>query len=229
MTRTRTAAARRAPAPHVPRRVSGPVRPRVVPAPAGPRPARAVRPAAVPVRYRRLRALPDHHLLDSLLRSRAWIWLLGIALGGIVAMQVSLLGMNSGISQAVVKQAALEHDNATLQEQLAELSSGDRIRRAAAQEGLVSPNAGDVGFVTARGQIDARRAAERIVAPAPAVTPVPAASAATPAPASATTPAPTAAPAPVATATPVPTVVAAPVTQTAPVTTPAAPAVLGQG
>ena len=36
-------------------------------------------------------------------------------LGGIVAMQVSLLRLNSGISRAVQTQSTLERQNATLQ------------------------------------------------------------------------------------------------------------------
>jgi hypothetical protein len=51
--------------------------------------------------FARIRALPEHRVIDRLLRSRAWIWALGALLGGIVAMQVSLLKLNSGISRAV--------------------------------------------------------------------------------------------------------------------------------
>jgi cell division protein FtsB len=174
MARTRTAAAARRPATAAARgtaarRVSGPIRP------GHPRPVRAV-PAsarvpaaavAVPATGAgaRLRALPDHRLLDTLLRSRAWIWLLGIGLGGIVAMQVSLLKMNAGIGTAVQASAELEHQNAALQEQVAELSSGDRISSAAGALGLVMPGAGAVDYLDSRPGVDARRAAENMTAP----------------------------------------------------------------
>jgi hypothetical protein len=46
--------------------------------------------------FDRIRALPDHRLVDGLLRSQAWIWVIGIALGGIVFMQVHLLKLNAG-------------------------------------------------------------------------------------------------------------------------------------
>jgi hypothetical protein len=104
-------------------------------------------------------------MLDRLLRSRAWIWLLGIALGGIVAMQVSLLGMNAGISKSVQTAEDLQHSNAALEEQIAELTGGDRMRNAASDLGLVLPDAGAVDFLKVRPGADARRAADRYTAP----------------------------------------------------------------
>ena len=50
-------------------------------------------------------------------------------LGGIVAMQVSLLRLNTGISRAVQTQETLERQNATLQAAIAELTSGERSPR----------------------------------------------------------------------------------------------------
>lgn len=168
MSRARTAAARRGRAGAVsrhPRRVSGPVRPRAVPG--RPRPATPI--AAPPFTLgARVRALPDHRLLDRLLRSRAWIWLLGIALGGIVAMQVSLLGMNAGISKSVQTSTDLEHANALLQLEIAELSSGERVNRAAVELGLATPDAGTVEHLRPRKRVDPRRAADSITPPSEA-------------------------------------------------------------
>jgi hypothetical protein len=114
---------------------------------------------------RRLRALPDHRWLDTLLRSRAWIWLLGIGLGGIVFMQVSLLKMNAGIGRAVESAATLERANAELQGEVAELSSGDRVRLLASGMGLVEPDAGTVGWLQVRPGVDGRRAARNMTPP----------------------------------------------------------------
>src|SRR4051812_40034834 len=83
-------------APLAPRRVSGPVR-RPVPAP---RPQVRGRTGA----FERLARIPDHRIVDRLLRSRLCIWVIGIMLGGIVFMQVSLLRMNTGIQRAVATQ-----------------------------------------------------------------------------------------------------------------------------
>ncbi len=80
-------------------------------------------------------------------------------------MQVSLLGMNAGIGSSVAQSTELEHANALLGQEVAELSSGVRIEEAAVAGGLVSPDAGDVGFLTARGGIDAERAVDNMTAP----------------------------------------------------------------
>jgi hypothetical protein len=154
MARPATAAARTAPV-H-PRRVSGPVR---RPLPAGP----PLRGRTGP--FERLSRVPDHYLVDRLLRSRACIWLIGIMLGGIVAMQVSLLRLNAGISRAVQTQSTLELQNATLQSSIAELTSGERLRAVAADRGMVDPPAGDTRYLRARPATDPRRAARRMEPP----------------------------------------------------------------
>ena len=138
------------------RRVSGPLRP----APAGPR--------AVPNprSFDRVRTLPDHRFLDRLLRSRAWIWLIGIGLGGIVAMQVSMLKLNAGISRAVEASSTLERQNAELEGIVAGLMSGERVRAAAQNRGMVLPAAGSISFLTTRGaDVDASRALRRMQPP----------------------------------------------------------------
>src|SRR4051794_5256182 len=129
-------------APVHPRRVSGPAR--------RPLPAGAAIPRGRTGPFERLSRLPDHRVIDRLLRSRACIWVIGIMLGGIVAMQVSLLRLNTGISRAVATESTLELQNATLQAQIAELTSGDRIRKAAADQNLIDPPAGSRRFLTAR-------------------------------------------------------------------------------
>ncbi len=148
-------------APHAPRRVSGPVQRRLVPAPAGP--------AGLPRRgttgfFARVRALPDHRLLDRLLRSRLWIWALGIALLGVVTMQVSLLKLNSGISRAVETTTTLERQNAALEESITKLTATDRIQVGAEALGMLMPAAGDVGYLQA-GPNDADRAVSRMQPP----------------------------------------------------------------
>src|SRR5215218_2330283 len=126
--------ARRSPAPHGPRRISGPL-------------AAAAGAASLPRRgttsvFERIRALPDHRVVDRLLRSRLWIW----------AMQVSLLKLNSGISRAVETTATLERQNADIEASIARLSSPDRIESGASTLGMVMPPAGDVSYLTAGPQ-----------------------------------------------------------------------------
>jgi hypothetical protein len=221
--RTRTA-----PAPRLPRRFSGPLaKPRAAPAP---RPVTGV--------FERIKALPDHRVVDRLLRGRAWICLVGVALMGIVAMQVSMLKLNSGISRAVETSATLERQNSGMEASIARLASGERIRTGADKRGMVTPAAGEVHYLRVRPGHDANRAVRRMrapsddakelmanhgvvpgslmapVVPAPVATPVPeggaagGAAAAGTAPAG-TTPAPTATPVPQATGTPAPVTPAA--------------------
>ena len=139
------------------RRVSGPLRP--VPAAAP-----VVRRGSTGV-FERIRALPETRLVDGLLRGRAWIWVIGILLGGIVAMQVSLLKLNAGISNAVTTASTLERQNADFEAQIAQLSSGERVRDAAAAEEMVTPAPGAIEFLRARPDRDGRLAARRMAPP----------------------------------------------------------------
>ena len=209
------------------RRVSGPThpavaRPRAVPAP---RPATGV--------FERVRGLADRRIVDRLLRGRAWICFVGLALMGIVAMQVSLLKLNSGIGRAIETTATLERQNSDMEAQIARLASGERIRAAADKDGMVTPAAGAVHYLRVRNGADAARAARRMRAPSAAarelmanagVVPgslvAPPVTTTTPPDPTTTTAAPAATPAPTpAAVTPAPT--AAPITpvQQAPATT----------
>jgi hypothetical protein len=153
-------------APRGPRRVSGPVARRAVALPGGAAALPRARTGTTGL-FARVRALPDHRLVDRLLRSRLWIWALGALLGGIVTMQVSLLKLNSGISRAVETTATLERQNATLEASIARLSSPDRIESGAATLGMVMPPAGDVGYLRA-GPEDAGEAVRKMQPPSDA-------------------------------------------------------------
>src|SRR3954468_1646093 len=124
------------------RRVSGPVR---RPVPVGP----PLRRGGTGV-FERIRALPETRIVDGLLRGRAWIWLIGILLGGIVAMQVSLLKLNAGISNAVTTTSTLERENADIEAEIARLSSIERVRDAATADGMVTPAPGAITYLHAR-------------------------------------------------------------------------------
>jgi cell division protein FtsL len=140
-----------------PRRISGPV--------AGAGAAALPRPrTGTTGLFARVRALPEHRVVDRLLRSRLWIWVLGVLLGGIVTMQVSLLKLNSGISRAVETTTTLERQNADLEASIARLSSPDRIESGATALGMVMAPAGDVGYLTARPG-DASNAVRRMQPP----------------------------------------------------------------
>lgn len=111
-----------------------------------------------------MRALPEHRLVDRLLRSRLWIWVLGALLGGIVAMQVSLLKLNSGISRAVTTATTLERQNAGLEAAIARLSTTDRVEAGALTLNMLMPPAGDVSYLGPRPE-DPARAVRRMQPP----------------------------------------------------------------
>jgi hypothetical protein len=206
----------RPPAQHS-RRVSGPVR---RPVPVGP----PLRRGSTGV-FERIRALPETRVIDGLLRGRAWIWLIGVLLGGIVAMQVSLLKLNAGISNAVTTASTLERQNADIESEIAKLSTIERVRDAATQDDMVSPAPGAMDYLRARPDRDAALAARRMQPPsdiaqgimdnqgfepgalAAAAAPLTTdpAAVATPDATATTATEPVATPTPVATATPVPT------------------------
>jgi hypothetical protein len=217
--RTRTGHPVRARVATRPRRVSGPLRP----APAGAPPLRRGSTGV----FERLRALPETRLVDGLLRGRVWIWLIGLLLGGIVAMQVSLLKLNAGISRAVTASGTLERQNADIEADIAKLSSGERVRAAAAREGMVMPLAGDVTYLSARPDRDAQLAARRMQPPSDAATAIMANGGREPGVlAPVTTEPQVTAPPPTATATPVPTATPEPVATPDPA---AATVAAGQG
>ena len=228
-TRARTTHARTAPqAPRARLRTRHPAHGR--PRPRSPSPAPAA--AAPPSVFGRVRALPEHRVLDRLLRSRAWIWALGLLLGGIVAMQVSLLKLNSGISRAVTTTTTLERQNADLEAAIARLTATDRIQTGASGLGMLMPPAGDVGYLTA-GPRDAERAVKRMQPPSDAAAALLANRGVVPGSLADVAPAPTevalpaVTPDPLAVATPVPTPVpeaeAPPTTTSTTTTSPVTP------
>jgi cell division protein FtsL len=177
---------RRSVAPTAARRVSGPAGAVVsggviaVPAPTRTRPSRDPRPRTAPSRPRTrpsvarapwrlrtaafVRALPDHVLLDRVIRGRAWIPLLGMLLAGIVAMQVEVLKLNAGIGRSLERGTALQAQNELLRASVAQLSDEQRIERMAAQMGMAMPAPGQFKFVS-RGTGSVERALSSIHAP----------------------------------------------------------------
>jgi cell division protein FtsL len=104
-------------------------------------------------------------VLDALLSGRGWIALIGVLLVGIVFFNVDLLRMNREIAQTAERGEVLKRENARLRQQAALLGSSERIQEAAAGLGMVLPAAGDVRFLKAYPDTDARKAARRITEP----------------------------------------------------------------
>ncbi len=170
-TRRSTGAAGAATAPPRPRRVSGPAtapRPRRTPGP-GARPTATPGPAhRLGARaLRALQQLPDHPLLDRLIRGRVWIALLGIMLVGIVAMQVEVLKLGAGVGRNLDLATTLQTHNETLRTSVAELADDGRIEALAARQGMVMPAPSSIAFVDPASDATMQRAVSAIHAPAP--------------------------------------------------------------
>jgi cell division protein FtsL len=153
---------RRASAARPPRRVSGPVAGR-------PRGAQATR-DGVALGHKALavvRGLPDHSVVDRLVRGRAWIPVLGVLLAGIVAMQVEILKLGTSMGRSVQRSTALQSQNELLQANVAALSDDQRIEQLAAGMGMAMPAPTADVFLTAHPGADVGRAVANIHAPDP--------------------------------------------------------------
>src|SRR5947209_11883439 len=146
------------PAPALPRRQSGPATGRAQPSPH--------RQAGVGARLLLVvRSLPDHSLLDRIVRGRWWIPLLGVLLAGIVATQVEVLRLNASMGRALKQSSSLAIRNQALRTSVAELSDDARIERLAVRMGMVMPDPTTLSFVPANG--GPMRAVQNIHAPSP--------------------------------------------------------------
>lgn len=139
------------------RRVSGPVRGGTSTRPLTRRPtARPIalpRPGVLAARASAfVRALPDHRLLDRVVRGRSWIPILGLLLTGIVAMQVETLRLSASTGRSLERVTALQSRNQQLQNTVAVLADDQRIERLAAGMNMVMPGPTHVRFLAARGR-----------------------------------------------------------------------------
>lgn len=188
----RTSAGSRRAAVRAPRRVSGPAGPaRVAAAVAMPapgialprqRPARpSVKPRRAPARKTTRRvtqeapgialrtlgafeALSASVILDRLIRGRIWIGLLAFSLIGIVAMQLVVLELNTGIGRTLTRAATLQRENAQLGIEDSMYSAESRVAPLAAAAGMTLAPPGTVHFVQAV-PADLSRAVSALSAP----------------------------------------------------------------
>jgi cell division protein FtsL len=149
-------ALRESPAPKAPRRVSGPLR-------AHPAPSTRTRPSSRVAAF--VRSLPDHSLLDRIVRGRAWIPLLGVLLAGIVAMQVEVLKLGASIGRSLQSTSTLQSHNEQLRQSVASLADDQRIERLAAGMGMIMPAPEAIGFLSATPDGNVGRALANIHAP----------------------------------------------------------------
>jgi hypothetical protein len=160
-----------------PRRISGPAPGRTtaaavaIPAPGIALPRQRPRPAAPPRRRPARKVAPGRSggesrgivlraidtfegasagaVLDRLIRGRLWIGLLAFALIGIVAMQLLVLELNTGIGRTLTHEARLQRENAQLGIEDSMYSSEARVEPLAVAAGMTFARSGAVHFVAA--------------------------------------------------------------------------------
>jgi len=114
-----------------------------------------------------VRSLPEHSLIDRLVRGRAWIPVLGVLLAGIVAMQVEVQKLGTDVGRWVQRSTTLQSQNESLQAGLASLNDDQRIERLAANMGMVMPAPATIAFVNAKPGADVSAALANIHSPDP--------------------------------------------------------------
>jgi hypothetical protein len=114
-----------------------------------------------------VRGLPDHSLIDRLVRGRAWIPVLGVLLAGIVAMQVEILKLGASMGRSVQRTALLQTQNDSLRASVAGLADDQRIERLAAGMGMSMPRPEALVFLQAHPGSGLGKALANIHAPDP--------------------------------------------------------------
>lgn len=112
-----------------------------------------------------LRSLAGHRLLARLLAGKAWIAVVAFALIGIVTLQLTLLQLNTSIGRALVRENALQRENAALSIENSEMAAGDRVEASATQLGMEIVPAGALRFLGSRSSSDPARAARVLNTP----------------------------------------------------------------
>jgi hypothetical protein len=116
--------------------------------------------------------LPDRGIVLRLVRGRFWIAVIACALLGIVAMQVTMLKLNAGISRSVDRVAALQRDNEVLSATIAAKTSVTSIQLAGTRLGLVMPPPGEFRYLTSDPQHDVANALREMTSPQPPLEPM---------------------------------------------------------
>ncbi len=107
--------------------------------------------------------IADSGLIERLTRGRSWIVLLGLLLGGIVAINVWGLGMSASSSSTEARIDSLQSDNGVLRARNAKLLSTEEIQQRAAALGLAIPAPDAIHYLDSNDG-DAAKAAKRLAA-----------------------------------------------------------------
>lgn len=107
--------------------------------------------------------IADSGVVIGMARSRVWIGVLGVLLGGIVALNVVGLSLSSSESRTASRIDDLIRANSVQQSRLAHRLSNGEVSRKASALGLAVPAPDAVHYINAKGS-DAAQAAKRLAA-----------------------------------------------------------------
>ena len=107
--------------------------------------------------------IADSGLVTRMTRSRLWIGVLGLLLGGIVAINVLGLGLSASSSTTESRIDSLQSDNGVLRTRAAKQLSTEEIQAKAAALGLFVPAPDAIKYLRSGGD-DAAEAAKRLAA-----------------------------------------------------------------
>jgi hypothetical protein len=105
--------------------------------------------------------IADSGFVVGMSRGRAWIVVLGLLLGGIVALNVIGLSLSSSGGTVSAKIDEIQQENSVLRGRIASRLSNERITRAATALGLAVPAPDAVHYLDAKAS-DAEKAAQRL-------------------------------------------------------------------
>ena len=105
--------------------------------------------------------IADSGFVVGMSRGRTWIVVLGLLLGGIVALNVVGLSLSASGSSVSTKIEELQQENSVMRARIANRLSNERITRAATALGLTVPAPDAVHYLDARPS-DAEAAAQRL-------------------------------------------------------------------
>ena len=105
--------------------------------------------------------IADSGFVVGMSRGRTWIVVLGLLLGGIVALNVVGLSLSASGSSVSTKIEELQQENSVMRARIANRLSNERITRAATALGLTVPAPDAVHYLDAKPS-DAEAAAKRL-------------------------------------------------------------------
>lgn len=105
--------------------------------------------------------LADCGVVTRMTQSRVWIGVLGMLLGGIVALNVWGLGLSASTSATAGKIDDLQRDNGVMRKRIASRLSAQKVEAEALRLGLEMPAPDAIGYLVSR-DADVAKAAARL-------------------------------------------------------------------